>query len=109
MARCQNNYKASSVQVFFALPTTMTSKSCFDYWNKLDPSTVKNIEFADTVLVDACQIHAISGDAYELFKKSLNGVSCQSVFTNWKNGEFEVTFWMKDLGNAAPPANCTQC
>lgn len=109
MAKCNNNYKVGSVHEFFALSTTMTSKACFDYWNRLDPAIVKNIEFADAELADACKIRAISGDAYTLFKKSLNGISCQSVFTNWENGEFEVTFWMKDLGNAAPKSACTDC
>ncbi|MBN1879049.1 hypothetical protein JW823_02970 [bacterium] len=97
MAKCSNMFKAGSIQEFLAKPGTSTTLACFNYWNGINPSDVKSIEISDSVLSGACKISAISGDAFNMLSKSLNGVSCQSVFTNWKNGEFEVTFWMKDL------------
>lgn len=89
---CNGNWKQGDVKAFYDLPNTTTACSV-----GTDPEEEVYYEIKDYLFEGSCKVRAKGEEAYEFLKKSKGGtITCQNVFTNWKNNEQMVEFWMTD-------------
>ncbi|MCD4654232.1 hypothetical protein K8T06_09880 [bacterium] len=96
---CAGEWKVSNIITFLALANTV--HTCSANWNGHNPNQTRKVLIKTYAFLGACKVTAISGEAYSFLEEGGNGIlSCQNVFSDWKNGEYQVTFWMKDDGAA---------
>lgn len=93
--QCAGRVLVRRMQEFLSLPSTNTSAEYKTHWQNLAPASYRTVEIKDCDFSGANRITCIARDAYNLFKDFLNN-NCHNVFRAWKDGAFDVDFWIID-------------
>ncbi|MGB3975933.1 MAG: hypothetical protein WBM02_03045 [bacterium] len=96
--RCEGSVTAVEMRRFLSLPTTISPESYKKHWAKLPDTEIRVLAIQETQFFNAVLITAKAADAYDLFENltETSIKSCKYLFAKWKDGNFNVEFWITD-------------
>ena len=96
--QCEGSVSVDQMRNFLSLPTTVSPETYKNHWEKLEGTDIRVLIIKQSPFPNATFITAKAGDTYDLFEKATStGVKvCKYLFAKWKDGEYNVEFWVTD-------------